>query len=562
MKRLLLICSMFLMTMMSFSETYACSGGFPFTVDRLPRTDVIVHATVVEVDDRGYNAILRVDRYFKGEGSEYVAVMRWEPGLEVSADIRSYVTGCLYDGGGALWIPGSEGYFALGRQSNGTFTDGNGGRFETHFYVDEGNIEFYRRTGEYEFETETQTVAQFEHLLLDVGGKTEPSKPTGRAAYPLMRFLEITTEAGTRYRLNPDRSLSQLDEKQDPLAISPDGSHLAYRAEGDMIRLSAAYAEQWDLPRVAGKRILFSPDSNFAALWDEKSLIIEMFDNYVFAGRQLMSLQTVAEADLKVADRERLSQVAWSGDSTTVVFSDDSGLWSWDVFEQAEPRQIMLAEELSTFSLLEASRSGRYVRYGNDEDWTLIDTETGERIENAIATPDERNLIYINAENPPATLFDLSLMDESYQHQSCTAPIMESCPIVIDREGYRQLFWYKHDQIGILSCGDKFCSINSYSWDVSIARVPYSIDAREQYGRSLSYSSLPLTSDLAYDEQNDQFVEVIGDYSLKVGLFPTPLEYSILFGTVIDFSEQLDSPIAQIEWGQPIFYRVPPVIVR
>jgi hypothetical protein len=550
MKRILLICSLFLLTMVSVSETYACSGGAPFSAENLPSMDVIVYATVVDVDDRGYNAVLRIDRYFKGQGRVYAAVMRWEPGLEVASDVRGYSTGCWYDGGGTQWIAGSEGYFALRDRGNGTFTDDIGYQTAPHYFVNEGAIQVYRHD---DYSTlETQSVPQFEQLLLDVGEKAQASKPEGSSDYPLMRFLNITTESGTRYRLNPDRSLTPLDPKNDPIAISPDGAHIAFRNGGDSIRL--LYPFDPFLPvKVLGKRIQFSPDSNLAAIWDERGLTIYIFDNYLHAGSGgQMSLQTVGIADLQTMDSQQFAQVAWSGDSTTVVFQDARGLWSWNVFEQAEPTLIVPLYELGAFSLLEASRSGRYVRYGDDAQWMLIDTETGERHPDAIASPDERNLIYINAENPPPTLFDLSLMDESYQHQSCTAPIMESCPIVVQREGFQQAFWYKHDQIGILKCGEKFCSISSFSWDLCVNTAP----------SSQSYNWLPSIRDLAYDEQNDEFVEIIGDYALKVGLFPQTLEYSIVFGTVRDFSEQLDSPIANIEWDQPIFYHEPPTVVQ
>lgn len=82
------------------SPVYACSGYPYFGADDLPDADVLVKATVVDADDSGHNAVLKVEEYYKGSGSRFVTVMRYPPALRTGALIRGYDTGCLYSGQG------------------------------------------------------------------------------------------------------------------------------------------------------------------------------------------------------------------------------------------------------------------------------------------------------------------------------------------------------------------------------------------------------------------------------------------------------------------------------
>ena len=49
-------------------NTVACSGYPYFGVEDLPEMELLVRATVIDADDRGYSAVIRVEEYYKGEG--------------------------------------------------------------------------------------------------------------------------------------------------------------------------------------------------------------------------------------------------------------------------------------------------------------------------------------------------------------------------------------------------------------------------------------------------------------------------------------------------------------
>lgn len=541
----------------------ACSGGTGvYPVEELSQTDVIVHARVTQVDDTGHNAILHVNRYFKGSGDSYLVMMRQTFGMEVGAGVRAYDVGCSFVTRGDVWIEGSQGYFGLYRNVNGTFTDrATYGGGTPHFLVQDNIVEFYSQG----LQALTSTTAsEFEQLLFSIAGRSQPLLPDtniNRYWYPLMRFAVLTTQDGTRYRLNPDHSIARLKDNRDPIAISPDGSHIAFRMDTETIGLQYVYLQpisgtilenneelaQSPLVNIEGSAVQFSPDSNLVAVWDETHLSVYLFDNQQYLGTYIRSplrVQAVATADIQVISTSQLLQLVWNADSTTVAYADAAGIWRWNIFQEARPARLVPMDVNAPLPVLDVSRSGRYVRYGVSENWILLDTFTGNTYENAIATPDEGNLIYVTREETVD-----SWNDVESEPRSCVAPLAATCPITLSRAPVTYAFWYRYDQLGLLSCYEQGCYLTSHSWQLAV-------DYRFS-NLHLDYF-LPPVRQIAYDELYDAFIFVVDDYTLQLNsarLYGMDERYA----TTLDLSSQLDSPIAHVEWDQPIFYTKPPV---
>ena len=207
----------------------ACSSPGSYRIGNIPQMGddvVIVRAIVVEADERGYSAIIRVKYYLKGQGAEYLAVMRYPASLATTSTIRDYDMQCLYDGSGEEWLDGSEGYFAL-RPSpiiDGVYTGvipTEAYYYPAHWLIENNNIEFWQD------EKRSLNPQDFEDLLMELTGITETIAPSP-VHYPLKRFLHITTESGSRYKMNPDRSVTEIDTATYPMAISNDGSHIVF----------------------------------------------------------------------------------------------------------------------------------------------------------------------------------------------------------------------------------------------------------------------------------------------------------------------------------------------
>lgn len=540
---------LFLLTFTQITLVKACGGGANFVIDYLTEYDNIVHATVIDVDERGYNAILQVHAYFKGTGAEYITVMRYAPALEYTRAIRGYDTSCLYAGQGREWIVGSTGYFALSHNDNGTHTDNTiGGVPEPHFFVEDEMIEYLT----FDVHTDVRpqensvTIEEFEALLLEYGGRHVTISPQPNM-YPLMRFLIITTETGQQYRLNPDYTLTILDEETFPLATSNDGSHTVFRVD-EKLRFEY-YAYSFDGNAVIfqnGYNAIFSPDSNFVAVQDTEQLVIYMFDNYESGGYGLrMRMQSIANSDVSWIT-EQNNWLVWSADSTTIAYQDLQGIWHWNLFENSEPQLIV--PNVDGIALLDISDSGRYVRFEVADSWMSIDLNSSETYEYALATPDERNLIYIRAEYPEDTP-DVNRGGD----RQCRVPLAETCPIYLQGNEDFDYFWFKNNQIAILSCWEEGCWIRTHQWQLANGTSSFN-----SYGRLDVV--LPVVSAVDYDITYDQPAIAVDNFTIEFDFYPRywrdepsdpPFDYQ-----AIDLTERLDSPIALLEWGQPIFYEV------
>ena len=214
-------------------------------------------------------------------------------------------------------------------------------------------------------------------LLLQLSGNDSTAKPVNDD-YPLPRYLNITTESGKRYRLNPDRSVTWLDPAKWPIAISNDGSHVMYRLERDELAFQylalvkkelhwcpycqplgsttvggggalsvTSYSYDGWLEPVKGWFAQFSPDSNFVAVQDRNELLIYMFNNWTMEeyglwppdGQWRLSPVSAPGGILPL----REEPMAWSADSSTIAYQDSRGIWHWDLFEQTHP-QLVLAD--------------------------------------------------------------------------------------------------------------------------------------------------------------------------------------------------------------------------
>lgn len=543
------------------SVVFAC-GGYPyFGIKNIPTMDFLVKAMVIETDDRGYNAIIRVENYYKGEGEMFLAVMRYKPALASGASLRHYDTGCLYDGYGGLWRKGTQGYFELQSNGDGTFTDKNGYGI-ANFYPVDGKLTYYEDTnGGYNIEfDEPKTISEedFAVLMLEAGGREAPVVPIADEStrYPLMRFLNFTTTNDTRYQVNPDRSILQLPPNY-PIAISPDGAHVALREDDKTIAFQYIWTEYPteenlinNLIKVPGQAVEFSNDSNFAVVWDQSQLTIYMFTNQgssVYGYGQGMEANAIARVELTQISDSALPKVLWSADSSTIAREDGSGVWRWDIHDDAVPQQLTTSEEddRSSFpSLIDLSTYGRFVRIGQSDNWTLMDADTGDTYTNAIVSPTEQFMIYINGD--PRMPSD---------ERGCRPPLRETCIRYVEdydrySEGYEHdvqaVFAHRMNRFGWSACDGTNCTIYAGSWHPSF------IDPYQRY------FSDPITGlrQITYDPQYDQPALLVGDYTIYFGFYSDPplRDPNGPIPDILPLEDEIDSPIESIKWGQPVFY--------
>ena len=570
--------------LLSLGSTVIACGGYEVTsIDRMVEfSELVVSARVDYVDDLGENAILQVDRYFKGNGGEYVAVVGTRPAAYYADSLRDYSNGCFNIGPYGFKFEKDEvGYYAL--QSNG---DGTYGYYYESVWIPgnvlayrtlestEGLVEFYLSPrSEHEFETPAPE-EEFEKLLLQLGDANGTTPPAPNP-YPLKRYLNITTETGERYRLNPDRSVSWIDPAKSPIAISNDGSHVMFRLEYDELGFQylerikkgfhpCAYCEgvgsavlgggrahssgtdsvrDWLHP-VEGWYARFSPDSNFVAVQERKRLVIYMLNNWWREPNgygQHMGMPVVAGQTVWWDPFWGEEPMEWSADSTTLAFQGERGIWHWDLFEETHPRLILPGDRSKR--LLDISRSGRYVRYSDGESWNLIHTKTGATFEKAISTPDERNVIHIQSSFPKGTEIVYPGQERDFRHvqRTCHAPLAK-CPISIQyRHEPIDIFEYQPGWIGLVSRSD----VSIYPWYLAAGK-----------GRVFVFNDFPMRINaFDYDGEYSRPAVVLGEFTIDLGYIPN-LSINMAKkerADLVNLREHLDSPIVEVEWGQPVF---------
>ena len=410
---------------------------------------------------------------------------------------------------------------------------------------------------------------------MQLTGSESTIRPEGDD-YPLPRYLNITTESGKRYRLNPDRSVTWLDPDKWPIAISNDGSHVMYRLERDELAFQylalvkkelhwcpycqplgsvtvgvggalsvTGYSYDGWLEPVKGWFAQFSPDSNFVAVQDRNELLIYMFNNWTmeeFYYGRLMGKEVVAAQRVWWDPSFGEEPMAWSGDSSTIAYQDSRGIWHWDLFEETHPRLVLA--DLEDETLLDISRSGRFLRYSHGETWILLDVKTGETHERAIATPDERNVIQLLSTAPSHMSggFSGKRGAEYSSWRSCQAPL-SNCPARIEYpDTLLEYFEFQRGWIGLVSRD----SVQVYPWYLSMQESHLSIVV-----------SPPATIQaFDYDSLNDLPATAHNDYMISLGftidIDKAPDEEAHY--APIALRDHLDSPIVDLEWGQPIFY--------
>ncbi|MYD10528.1 MAG: hypothetical protein F4X02_10860 [Chloroflexi bacterium] len=558
MPRLLLILTVCGFAFSFAPQSFACSYAFePSDIKWNTRYEILVAAEVVDVDDVSIGTILKVHRYFKGSGGEYLAVMPYPPALQHAGFIRRYDTGCVYAArsyGG--WEKNDFGYLGLSANSNGTYD------FGVAFKPLDGTITFFSEDEGNRGDYVTLPAEEFEELLLDLTGQDDTTAPVDNP-YPLKRFLNITTESGERYRLNPDRSVTWLDRAKYPIEISNDGSHVMFQLDpGDLgfqylallqkpyvpigvgrVGLAgAALSDGWMssygwLHPVKGLFGKFSPNSDFVAVQEETRLVVYLFSSIrlpeaVTGFGYTMAIREVASFDSLQQTTQRQLPLIWSADSNVIAFQDSRGVWLWSFLRESNPQLAVSTGEAT--ELLDLSYSGRYLRLGNNQSWTLLDIHTGESWNNTLISPDESRLIEIRIE----------LADERdrraevvRQYKLCSKPLSR-CPLVISAGTPRFIFWHDPGFIGLVFS----TRLESFPWRFSLEKMCCCCDGR------VEGSSLPSIIAFAFDETYMQ--PAIAFEETQIG-FEFDGWYSF---DSVDLSEQLDSPIVDLEWGQPIFY--------
>lgn len=579
-------------------EVFACSFGEPppLTFDDFVERDVVFRGTIIE-NSRG-NSIIRVERYLKGTGLQHILVFRQTPAYYELSAIRGYDFGC----GGAVGAIGQDGYrayFSMNQSASGTYSVDHIWSSLNYIPIQEGDDGQYityeqavENTDPLEYEEVKMSPVNFEAQIAEIVGNSGTVPPQN--TYPRFRTLSVITESGQRYLLPIDRDelvlieYYQACEENCPI-ISPDGSHYAYpipeyedtyaiwypyRARQDNWYAGIDFGDYTVVPtRITAQELLFSPDGDYLLAWNDSVLTVysfnvyEEYGNYGRLPRALPVWQTPLSVNDDITYELIAGQGAWSGNSNTIAYWDADGLHWLDLTTMVQSRLLIEFQDNRRYAvtgrsstqvnsippLLELSRTGRYVRYGTAQEWSLYDTVSDLEFDDVLVSPDELTLLQVSPEEPISTTLRESItntvsncIEYDEENETCivfTSPYIDYCNVPMGMctdhvgvpEGYQLIstYWQRSDDILVFAC--------------EIAQPDICVTYPGQY-RLRSYGTPEglRTNAYAYDDNYGLFAMAIDDDSIRL---------TKLYSTdVIDFSDVLDSPIVSIEWDNPLWY--------
>ncbi|MEQ8674802.1 MAG: hypothetical protein RLP44_18230 [Aggregatilineales bacterium] len=570
MKRLLILLPLLVLCLFYQVDDAAACIGFSYAsvVNDIPSYDVMVLGTVVE--NSAGNSIIHVERYLKGQGDPYLLVFRQTPAYWIGGRIRNYDNGCdtpLNE----IARMGTQVYIALNRNPDGTYTTDQPIQVQARYFVvhqrwEENKyvVSYQRYNGDItdtdsfnydNLEYVTTTALEFEEEIEVLTEQTSipPTLPYDyyyrTSADIQRRVLNVTSQNGTQYIIPID---GQHIVETAPACIvdcpiyAPDYSHALYPIPVGENTYALAYE---DLPRwiatvwyegvetmmgnylplhIAAQEFLFSPDSNFFLAWfDDRIIVYEIRSDFPTFYGQWPQVYELRRIELNVDDEHSAESLhglgAWSGNSRMFAYVDAEGLKVADVLDViAEPRLVALNEGAGLE--VELSQSGRYVRYGTRQQWRLYDLLTGVVHNNTLISPDESYFVRLyqgmNPEDNTVNRTYSNLFVDIY----ADAPIMD-------------FDWFGDDRLTLLVCEDESqqaCNLYyHHNGHPYYRNGTYTLDEMYNYA----------VQQIAYDDLYGQVAVQIDDYQI---LYP--------YGLSFDLTDIIDSPIAHIEWGEPLWY--------
>ncbi|MEQ8672349.1 MAG: hypothetical protein RLP44_15705 [Aggregatilineales bacterium] len=549
------------LTFADVSPAFACSGGAPLTISGLlENSDYLVKAHPVEIDDAGQNYVLQVESYLAGgAGSEFLLYSQLDPRLvQYIHDGRSSGGDCLGFGAGIDY--GDTFYAFLRRNLNGSYSGGT-----YHFYSPDSTVEVYLDDSEDETIPEgfadrgsgiQVTEDEFLNVIREEVGDDSVT-PLENSSYPRKAPLTITTQSGQDYlfpidtstpveitpelgeelrRANPifnyDFGSAGSCETEGCVQYSPDGTNISVQDEDETITFTYGYS-------VNGQASLFSSTSDAIAVWQECFLTVYSL-GIPRLGQAWHQPEVVNVASLNFNIQARCTDyanlAAWSPDGRLLAYSDNDGLWLWDVFTFNEAPELLIPTENDIIPLARYfSPLGRYLAVTVQGENQTLDLVSGDFYADGVISPDDRLLLQYNTDAEfssaqicsftpytcePLLYMELSRYDEDEQRVQ-----------IYTLDQVAEVEWTNNYEYIVRSCNVEDLELCAY-----LPQNQWNATAFRSYVISEGYAH-------DYDALNDSLAIVRDGETLYIN------------GDILDLSDMLDSEIISVEWGYSLFYR-------
>lgn len=535
----LIILILFFMTQ-NIEKVAACTMSPPPTLEEsLASAGTIVRGRLIESDIARQNYILQVESYLVGEpGPEF---------LLLSKNLPMYIQGIIDNmlGNGdcnfiksplplhtviyvTLGTPGADGVYHINSYNSVTI-------WENHFplelnYPEGASLGIYDQL-------------EFEQYLQDMHGST-PTAPLPDSRYPSTAPLLVITENGDEYVLPVsatelvavDAELLQqyfptwigVDYQDntckswDCVTLTGDGRTLIIELENEF-----AYVQAHNVLRFQADSFLVSP-TNLAIWKDDSITIFALHDGFGFLPQADLPRQ-IAQVTIETNALANADNSAWSSDGHLLAFSDERGLWLWDVFTPDTAPILLLPTDTDTPIALQFSGRGRYLTIAQGDERSTLDLQTD-------------NTSFFGYISPDDMLKVICSPQPDIEEGSCYLRLLQiNSPatfsgwlVQVDQD--MRVEWINDSRVLIQVCKqpDNECGIidsNAYEYDFYA----------EGWGNFYNISMYPsFKSALDFVVQGRNVALLIDSTTIEVN------------GTTLTFD--LENPIVELRWLPSVFY--------
>lgn len=366
----------------------ACSGGSLLTFEELfTKPDIVVRATVQEIDSSGHNGILKVDFYLKGESRDiYLALAQTNSHLYYYLNYLQLSGSCASEG--PTYQTGDICYFYLKRNPDG---------FVSPFWSNSINYSVDRLQAD----GTVRGVPELElWYIASKYTKQLPQLPKIKNDLPLSTSLLITTQSDTNYILPVDgndpqkldpkavpilesqwqRGCTSIDGKQGCTAYSRGKYRIATLAEGKLT---------WDnitlLSDAPADAFSFSLALPQVAIWNDNQIQL-----YGIVGW----FELLGSVEINLPDDYPRGYGTWSLDGTYFTYADLNGVWLWDTTMPKRAPKLIATISNWTIPIPErCSPRGHYLQLLENDLRYNLDILYGTRLPAGVFSPNEQYLL-------------------------------------------------------------------------------------------------------------------------------------------------------------------------
>lgn len=541
MRKLIVVLVMMFLSLSSVpNDVYACSGGgYTHLNSAMEASDAVVTGRFVELDEKQLNGVFEVEQYLVGGAGPRYLLLAIHPTPRVAKRIhqRSTTGDCseflipvtTIDTYIMMLIRNPDASYSASQKTPPDFY-----RFNNLDQKIEVTLSVYGKEDRVAERIKLNFYELVEQIRLLTG--EEAAFPVEDILYPLTAPILLNTATSGSYLLPVDLSTPVRLTEEDAnrlkrVSYCPQSPCKLYSPNGlDEIEIhpERQTPEQhlYNNRRYYGQSGVISPTNDTVAIWDGEQITVYAFF-YPLFGYTNFNDPREQIVNTMLSNISNNPRMVWSPDGRMLAYTDERGLWLWDVFTpESEPALLVLASDDKPIAL-NFSPMGRYLRVSEGNTRYNLDTISGKRFPDGMISNNDRLLLAFDTFNSESSTVQMILLTKNVEiHSHLNA-------YQIQKMNSQEFLASYHIKGG---CGEDGCIpemdvISKLSWNMSNVEIQSPI--YDTYIRGYQFDYAP---------DADSIVSLIDAHTIGIN------------GVEYDLSTQIADNITKVEWLPSLFY--------